>query len=266
MNEHDHATGNPMTNPPLKWAGGKRWLLPTLQGLLPPHTRLVEPFMGALSVTLGLDPKTALVNDANPHLVNFYRQVQRGLIMDIPYSHDEQDYYNARDEFNKNITSGDIWSPRMAMLFYYLNRTGFNGLCRFNRSGLFNVPFGRYKTIHYRQDFNDITKYLQSTDISCDDFAQLNYKDGDFIYADPPYDTPFTSYSSGGFDWNEQVRTAQFFACLSLPVVLSNQSTPRIIELYGDLGFELRFLDAPRRISSNGDRSHTQEVLAIKSI
>lgn len=251
-------------DPPLKWAGGKRWLLPQLREFIPPHTRFVEPFMGSLSVSLGLRPKQALVNDLNPHLVNFYQQVQRGLNMDIPYAHDEEDYYAAREEFNSNVQKGEIWTPRMAMLFYYMNRTGFNGLCRFNKSGLFNVPFGRYAKIYYREDFADITAVLKGFTISYGDFAQLNYKDGDFVYADPPFDTPFTSYSAGGFDWSEQIRAAEFLAGLSLPVTVSNQATPRVLELYGDLGFQLQTISAPRRISSNGDRGDALELLAHK--
>lgn len=250
-------------DPPLKWAGGKRWLLPRLSELLPPHRRFVEPFMGAMSISLGLRPERALVNDLNPHLVNFYRQVQQGLTFGLPYGHREADFYTAREEFNAGIRAGEIGTPRMAQLFYYLNRTGFNGLCRFNSSGLFNVPFGRYTRLNYRQDFADISAGLQGFTITQQDFGELGYQDGDCVYADPPYDTPFTGYSSGGFDWAQQVRTAQFYAALPLPVVLSNQATPRILELYGDLGFTVQRLSAPRRISSDGNRADAQEVLAL---
>ncbi|HKF94000.1 MAG TPA: DNA adenine methylase, partial [Gammaproteobacteria bacterium] len=86
----------------------------------------------------------------------------------------------------------------------------------------------------------------------------------DFIYADPPYDVEFTTYSSGGFSWDDQVRTAKLLAAHPGPVVMSNQATPRIIELYERLGFQLRYFDAPRRISCTGDRTAAREVLAIK--
>jgi DNA adenine methylase len=86
----------------------------------------------------------------------------------------------------------------------------------------------------------------------------------DFIYADPPYDVEFTSYSAGGFSWEDQVRAATWLASHSGPVVLSNQATPRIVALYKRLGFVLTYLDAPRRISRTGDRTAAPEVLAIK--
>lgn len=249
-------------HPPLKWAGGKRWLVPLLAGRLPKYQRLVEPCMGAMSVTLGLTPQRALVNDVNPHLVNFYRQIQQGLQFNLPYGHSEADYYAARERFNSQIQAGETATPEMAQLFYYLNRTGFNGLCRFNKSGLFNVPFGRYARIQYRQNFDDITAALQGVDIHQGDFAGLTYAEGDFIYMDPPYDAPFTTYSQGGFGWEEQVRLAEFYAALGLPVAISNQATARILELYTGLGYRVETLNAPRRISSSGNRDDVLEVLA----
>ena len=88
----------------------------------------------------------------------------------------------------------------------------------------------------------------------------------DSIYADPPYDVEFTHYSKDGFGWDEQVRAAQWLSTHSGPVVLSNQATPRIVDLYRSAGFELRFLDAPRRISCTGDRSPAPEVLAVRNM
>lgn len=250
--------------PPLKWAGGKRWLLPHVADRFPRYQRFVEPCMGAMAMTLGVSPTNALVNDINPHLVNFFKQIQSGLIFKLPYMHNEEDYYNARDRFNENICGGEIYTAEMANLFYYLNRTGFNGLCRFNRQGLFNVPFGRYATINYRSDFKDIENVIKYYNITEGDFSTLAYADGDFIYADPPYDTQFTSYSKDEFAWEEQVRLAQFYSDLGLSVLVSNQATPRILSLYNDLGYRVETLPAPRRISSSGDRSPALEMLAWK--
>jgi DNA adenine methylase len=84
------------------------------------------------------------------------------------------------------------------------------------------------------------------------------------VYADPPYDVEFTTYSPGGFSWEDQERTAQFLADHDGPVVISNQATPKIIELYEGLGFELSYLPGPRRISCTGDRTAAREVLAVK--
>lgn len=250
--------------PPLKWAGGKRWLIPRLKRYWRPYrdNRLVEPFCGGLSVALGLMPDRALLNDVNPALINFYQQLKTGLSLDIELANDEQLYYAHRQRFN---ALSDENSHERAQLFYYLNRTGYNGLCRFNQSGGFNVPFGRYKTINYIEDFSIYQPLLSQWLFSAVDFEALQLEPGDFIYADPPYDVPFRQYSRQGFDWDDQVRLAHWLAAHDGPVVLSNQATPRIRELYGDLGFKLRFLQAPRRISCKGnERQHVREVLATR--
>jgi DNA adenine methylase len=259
---------------PLKWAGGKRWLVPHLLPLwnaylqATPHGRLVEPFCGSLSVALGLQPERALLNDLNPHLVNFWRQVQRGLTITLPMTNDKTLYYAHRARFNALIACGAAESAEAAQLFYYLNRTGFNGLCRFNSSGQFNVPFGRYKTITYWQtaDFMRVAAHIAHWTFTVGNFEALALQPDDFIYADPPYDVEFTSYSAGGFSWADQVRLAEWLSAHRGAALLSNQATARIVDLYTACGFELIYLDAPRRISANGDRSPAREVLATKNI
>jgi DNA adenine methylase len=86
------------------------------------------------------------------------------------------------------------------------------------------------------------------------------------VYADPPYDVEFTAYSKGGFSWKDQERSASWLANHRGPVVLVNQATPRIERLYRKLGFQVRFLDAPRRISCTGDRTPAREILGIRNL
>ena len=254
--------------PPLKWAGGKRWQLPHLKPYWAKFRdrRLVEPFCGGLAVTTGLSPRTALLNDINPHLVNFYRWLKRGLRIYFECKNDEAYYYYCRDRFNALLQDGQVASHEAAGLFYYLNRTGYNGLCRFNRSGQFNVPFGRYAKIGCRLNFLDYRAILRSCEFSRGDFQDLQIRNTDFIYADPPYDVKFTAYSSGGFNWDDQQRVAEWLSTHRGPVLLANQATPRIVTLYRSLGFGLTFLTAPRRISCTGDRSPTTEVLALRNL
>jgi DNA adenine methylase len=187
--------------PPLKWAGGKRWQIPHLRPLWKPHAqrRLVEPFCGGLAVALGLAPATAFLNDANPHLINFCRWLQRGLRTDMPMENDEGMFYRHRERFNAILSANEGDSADAAALFYYLNRTGFNGLCRFNRQGAINVPFGQYA--RHRG-----------------------------------------------------------------PVVLVNQATSRVEALYQKLGYRVRFLEAPRRISCTGDRRPAREIIGTRNI
>ena len=252
--------------PPLKWAGGKRWLVPHLQSIWERHSerRYVEPFCGGLAVVLGLQPERALLNDVNPHLINFYRHLQNGMEPRIRMRNDERLFYKHRERFNKLIQNGGAKSIEAAELFYYLNRTCFNGLCRFNKGGGFNVPFGTYSKINYATDFGEYAEVFKQWKFTNADVEKVGIKEADFIYADPPYDTEFTTYSPGGFSWDDQRRTAELLAKHPGPVVISNQATPRIVELYEGLGFELSYLAGPRRISCTGDRTAAREVLAIK--
>jgi len=256
------------TAPPLKWAGGKRWQLPHLRKFWEreKHRRLVEPFCGGLAVALGLMPQRAMLNDVNPHVVNFYRWLKRGLHIDIDMRYNQALFYKHRRRFNALLQTENANTKEAASLFYYLNRTGYNGLCRFNRSGEFNVPFGKYATINYRRDFSDYKSMLGDWKFSNTKFDRVKLRPDDFVYADPPYDVEFTQYSKGGFGWDDQVRTAEWLAKHRGPVILSNQATPRILKLYRALDYKLIKLNAPRRISCTGDRTAAKEVLALRNL
>jgi DNA adenine methylase len=258
----------PAIKPPLKWAGGKRWLVPTLLPTWEFHSnrRLVEPFCGGLAVTLRFLPQRALLNDRNPHLINFYSWLARGLSIEIPMENKESCFYSHRDRFNELLRAGKEKSSEAAGLFYYLNRTGFNGLCRFNRAGEFNVPFGRYERINYRRDFSDYLRVLGGWKFMSCDFENVPLAPDDFVYADPPYDVEFTQYAKEVFGWEEQERAAVWLSRHPGPVVLSNQATNRIVALYKKLGFKLDFAAAPRRISCTGDRTPATEVIASKNL
>jgi DNA adenine methylase len=309
-------------SPPLKWAGGKRWLVPRLAPYWNLHSkvRLVEPFCGALGVTLGLLPRKALLNDLNPHLMYLLSCLKRGLVIETPADEREQQtetesirflmgaeqapsergrqvqfslpdstapaagtpreddrvplvmkndralYYRHRQRFNELLRTGRERTPEAAALFYFLNRTGFNGLCRFNQSGEFNVPFGRYNRIGYRRDFSPYRAVFADWEFASVDFETLSLEPDDFVYADPPYDVEFTQYSKETFGWEQQVRTAAWLARHPGPVILSNQGTNRIVTLYRKLGYRLEFLKGPRRISCNGDRSPAKEVMAFRNL
>jgi DNA adenine methylase len=233
-----------------------------------PHSRrrLVEPFCGGLAVTLGLLPERALLNDANPHLINFYRWLQQGLHVEIPTENKERPFYRHRERFNALLRTGQGESPEAAALFYYLNRTGYNGLCRFNSRGGFNVPFGRYKRIGYASDFSAYRVTFAEWTFTNTDVEGVPVEPGDFVYADPPYDVEFTQYSQGGFSWADQERTAVWLSRHRGPVVLVNQATARIERLYRQLGFSVRFWDAPRRISCTGDRTPAREIIGTRDL
>lgn len=256
-------------DPPLKWAGGKRWLAPLIKDIYDNGfrgKRFVEPFVGGMAVALYVLPQRALLNDINPHLINFYRWLQRGLYIEDDLINSEEAYYRYRDQFNKLISKGLETSREAAILFYYLNRTCYNGLCRFNAKGEFNVPYGKYKKIHYRRDFSEYKDILANWEFTCKDFAQLHLEPGDFVYADPPYDVEFTKYSQTDFTWKDQERLAEWLASHPGPVIASNQATSRIIKLYEYHNFEIKLVEAPRMISSNGNREKALEILAWRNI
>lgn len=262
------APPRPGLRPPLKWAGGKRWQVPHLLPLWQAHAarRLVEPFCGGLAVTLGLMPDRALLNDGNPHLINFYRWLSRGLRVDLPMENDERLFYAHRKRFNALLRAGRGATAEAAGLFYFLNRTGYNGLCRFNGSGEFNVPFGKYRRITYVRDFSAYREPFGRWAFTADDVEAVPLAPGDFVYADPPYDVEFTKYAQAGFSWADQERTARWLARHAGPVVLVNQATPRIEALYRELGYALRFLEGPRRINCTGDRTPAREVFALRNL
>jgi DNA adenine methylase len=254
--------------PPLKWAGGKRWQVPHLLPLWASQNRrrLVEPFCGGLAVALGLRPRRALLNDINPHLIAFYRWLKRGLVVDFDMVNGAAEFYNCRARFNECQLNGGEQSAEAAGLFYYLNRTGYNGLCRFNQSGQFNVPFGKYSQINYCVDFSRYRRVFRGWEFRCCDFEAVPIDPEDFVYADPPYDVQFTHYSKGGFSWEDQERAARWLAAHKGPVILVNQATDRIVRLYRSLGYAVSFLDAPRMISCTGDRTKAKEILALRNL
>ena len=136
----------------LKWAGGKYPLLDDIKRHLPKGECLVEPFVGAGSVFLNTDFSRYILADINSDLISLYNivkmrtdeYVQAARELFVPETNCAEVYYQFREEFNK---SQDPF--RRAVLFLYLNRYGYNGLCRYNLRGEFNVPFGRYKKPYF---------------------------------------------------------------------------------------------------------------------
>ena len=263
--------------PLLKWPGGKRWLVPTLAQLYEPYRdrTYVSLFVGGGADAFGLAPARAIINDINPHLMNFYTWVQSGVSLHhttVSTENTVQSYAHNRCLFNRMIEQGTSQTPTAAMLFYYLNKAGYNGLCRFNRKGLYNVPYGKYDKLRFLPypegkrtlTFSHYSSAMHGWSLSNSDFAEVDFPDGAAVYADPPYDDGFTNYSAGGFSWDDQVRLVKFLADYDGPVIICNKATSRIEELYLDHGYSLTHVDAPRRISCNGNRDKVVEVLAIK--
>jgi len=262
----------------LKWAGGKSKLLPTILPLLKGN-RLIEPFMGSGVVFLNSEQTDVLVNDFNSDLINVFQQIQKHptrLINELKplflVGNTEEDYIKYRAEFN-SLTNQTL---RKAALFIYLNRHCFNGLCRYNASNNFNVPYGRYdKPYLPEQEIKIITDKLKNINIqySVGDFTNvmLSAIPGDVIYCDPPYvplsDTAsFTAYAATGFTIDQQNQLASLAETLQkkgIKVIISNHDTDFTREIYKNAS-DIKTIDVHRSISANGsNRKKVQELIAI---
>lgn len=262
--------------PFLKWAGGKYRLIERIRGLLPDGERLVEPFVGSGAVFLNTDYRHYLLADSNPDLINLYRTLQAEGEKFIAYcrrnftvrNNSAERYYHLREVFN---TTRDM--RRKAALFVYLNRHGYNGLCRYNAGGRFNVPFGRYKRPYFPQ--REMLLFHEKSAAArfvLADFTTVlaGTRAGDVVYADPPYlplsrTANFTSYSAGTFTLQDQARLvelAEQAAQRGVPVLVSNHDTDFVRRDYCNA--RITRFPVQRFISRDGaNRRPAREVLAL---
>lgn len=295
----------------MKWAGGKRQLLPALRRFYPARfNRYFEPFLGSAAVFFDLDARGLLegrdarLSDNNPDLIACYRSVRDcpDQVIDelrrLARAHERRGtdhYYEVRDcRFNPqraalsaSVASGDVtYSPALAAMFIYLNRTGYNGLFRLNSSGEFNVPAGRYPNPRICDDENQrrVSAALRRPGITLErqrfDIVADAARAGDFLYFDPPYaplskTARFTNYTSEGFDEDGQRRLRDAAIALArrgCHVVVSNSTAPEIVEMYErssearEAGLHCHRVPARRAINSNGTRRGAVEEFIITNV
>ncbi|MCU7553319.1 Dam family site-specific DNA-(adenine-N6)-methyltransferase [Alteromonas sp. ASW11-19] len=261
----------------LKWAGGKYSLVEHIEARLPQANKLIEPFVGAGSVFLNTQYKKYLLNDINADLINLYNFLKEqpdAVIHDARQfftarNNEENRYYSLREEFNG--TADDYYR---AVLFLYLNRHGYNGLCRYSLSGKFNVPFGRYKKPYFPEDeMLFFAEKSQRATFTCLPFEKVfsRARRGNVVYCDPPYapiskTAAFTSYAARSFGHDAQHKLATLAhrasAVRGIPVLISNHDLPVTRELYQGADFSM--LSVKRSISQNGaKRKPAAEILAF---
>lgn len=263
--------------PFLKWAGGKLRIVDQIRAVLPPGKRLVEPFVGSGALFLNSDYPSYLLADVNGDLVDLYRQLKAGGAAFVDYcatfftaeANTAEVYYIRRERFNLVIDPAE-----KAALFLYLNRHGYNGLCRYNAAGGFNVPFGRYRVPYFpRAEMLSFLHKAERAELAVAPFADTlaQTKPGDVGYCDPPYvplsaTAHFTSYSADGFGCEDQQRLATMAGELArrgVAVVISNHDTPATRTLYAGATHH-RYFPVARHISRDGaNRTPVDEVLAI---
>jgi DNA adenine methylase len=244
--------------------------------VLPGGKRLVEPFIGSGAVFLNTRYSRYLLADSNRDLISLYQilKSEGATFIDacsslfVPGTNRSANYYKLRKEFNATT---DPW--RRAQLFVYLNRHGYNGLCRYNGSGEFNVPFGSYKKPYFpEREMCIFHEKAAHAEFRHADFLVVMAKPrkGDVFYCDPPYvplssSANFTAYSAGGFDLKRQqalASSARKLADRGFPVVISNHDTKFTRDAY--LGAQLHHFDVRRSISCNGtQRNKAEELLAL---
>ncbi len=262
----------------LKWAGGKFPLVEEIHRHLPQGDCLVEPFVGAGSVFLNTEFDRYHLADINSDLINLYNIVKTrtsDFIRDAqrlftPENNNEICYYQHRTEFN---TSTDAY--QRALLFLYLNRHCYNGLCRYNLRGEFNVPFGRYRKPYFPEaELLWFAERAQKATFVCEsyDVTLKSAGKGSVVYCDPPYaplsaTANFTAYHTNSFSLREQENLAALAAEISssehrIPVLISNHDTALTRLWYQ--GAVLHVVKARRSISrSITGRTKVDELLAL---
>ena len=284
-----NAKKNPLVKPFLKWAGGKRQLLPEILKYLPKNigkTTYFEPFLGGGALLFELQPKQAIVNDSNRELINCYRVIKDNVeelieVLKVHKARNSKEYYDNLREMDRLNSYNKLSPIEKAARIIYLNKTCYNGLFRVNSKGYFNVPFGRYKNPNILDEavLRGVNNYFNQNIITFlnIDFAEAvkEANKGDFIYFDPPYDpvsntASFTGYDINGFNQNEQRRLKQVVDELTEKecyVMLSNSATDFILDLYKDYQKTTKIVSATRSINSNAlKRGKINEILVLNYV
>lgn len=273
-------TATPIISRPfLKWAGGKSKLVPILEQSLGKQGRLVEPFVGSGAVFMGTSFERYFLADSNKDVISLFnvlKTTRDSLVSELetlftPEFNTEEAFYRLRKEFNE--ISDRENAVRKGAIFVYLNKHAFNGLCRYNSKGLFNVPYGRYDSpVVPLAELNAFAAKAATAEFECLDFKESFEKllPGDVVYCDPPYvplskTASFTSYDKDGFGEKQQqdlalcAKAAQRKGNL---VVISNHDTKFTREIYH--GAEIASIDVRRSISSKATtRGNAKEIIAV---
>ena len=249
--------------PIIKYRGGKSKEIKYFLDFIPKqYNRYIEPFAGGAALFFYLEPCSAIINDINPRLINFYMAIQNNFellkqelsILQLTYQSNQKNYEMLKSQksssqyvVNKNETlyyllrdmyNGIIDKKYLdATLYYFINKTSYSVMLRFNSKGEFNVPFGRYK--NFNTDLISVGHHnlLAKTDISNDDYLDVFERCSvdDFVFLDPPYDCIFTDYGNvdhDDFTEENHIKLAQDFRNLSSKALMVIGKTPLTEELY----------------------------------
>ena len=252
--------------PLVKYRGGKSKEIPSFIKYIPEQfDTYFEPFFGGGAVFFHLEPQKAVINDVNAKLMTFYLDVKekydvvRQQLDELQALYEEnqaeykrlkelhQDervenknealYYELRDMFNHKIESRYLET----VVYFFINKTAYSGMIRYNAQGEYNVPFGRYQNFNTQLVTQDHHELLQRTSLFTGDYSAVfdMATENDFMFLDPPYDCIFNDYGNieavNGFDEAEHRRLAADFRKLKCKAMMIIGKTPLTVELYGDL-------------------------------
>lgn len=271
---------NSSVAPFVKWAGGKRQLIPQIRERMPEkYNDYYEPFVGGGAVIFDLLPANALINDINKALINTYRTIcnepdaflkEVNRLDNDMWEDGKKYYYSIREHYNDKLMRSE-YDVELAALFVFINKHCFNGLYRVNGKGLFNVPYNNSRRVSVDEDVIIATsEYLRRVTIIDGDFEQAckNAKKGDFVFIDSPYaplnPTSFESYTKEGFDIESHKRLAKLYDELTARgcyCMLTNHNTELINGLYGNKGYTIDVVSVKRMINSDASNRVGEEVI-----
>ncbi|MBR6439036.1 MAG: Dam family site-specific DNA-(adenine-N6)-methyltransferase [Bacteroidales bacterium] len=252
-----------MLNPVLKYRGGKSREIPKFLSYVPDDfNRYVEPFFGGGALYFYLEPDCAIINDLNTKLMTFYRQLRESYPLmrrqldkvqriyeknqrryrsakdaapsDRVPNDNENFYYEMRELFNR---PDDTYLE--GVVYFFINKTAYSGMIRYNSQGEYNVPFGRYPNLNTKLVTKQHSELLQRAELFNTDYEEIfnMLEEEDFVFLDPPYDCIFNDYGNidmmNGFDETEHRRLANHFRNLPCRALMIIGKTPLTVELYG---------------------------------
>lgn len=255
-------------DPLVNWAGGKRWLKDVIKAFYIESKKeiMVEPFAGGMAASLHIRPKTAIINDVNKHLINFYRHVGQGLELDFK-KYDIADYVSVKSRFNICVDNDETDSEEFALMFYFLMRHSFNAICRYSKKkGHFNVPKGD-KSAKIPISLGNYEEVISAWAFLSEDFEDIEIPEDAFVFVDAPYDDTNPSYWHLAFTKFDLKRMVEWAGKLGNPVVLTNSPTDYMIELLTKNNFKFKIITTFQSISAESEsRGRKPEVIAWKNI
>ena len=279
-------------NPMIKYRGGKSKEISHFISNMPEnYNRYIEPFFGGGALYFYLEPQNAIINDVNTKLYSFYKQMQEEYPsvrkqldeLQMVYEQNQKEYeglkkkhpeervenknealyYKIRDMFNHKIESEYL----EAVVYFFINKTAYSGMIRYNAKGEYNVPFGRYKNLNTKLITDKHYELLKRTEIYNYDYSEIFNMAGnnDFIFLDPPYDTDFSNYEGKDFTKKDQERLAEALKKTKAQFILVIKNTEFIYSLYKDI-FQILTFDNQYTYNVRSRNNRNVEHLIITNL